>query len=137
MQFRGLKEINLGEVDFSEMTDGAGVSGTFDFPAKLPSGFLPMAAKTQTIEAFIGQTTVGTELGVAADPNAFLSTKDVVAKDKINATPGGDIDVALDADTVVRLTVTGNASFAALTAGKVDCSLWCIDMNSPETVETD
>jgi len=136
MQLRTVLKIDLGEVDFSEMTDGEGTSGTYDFADKLPAGFLPIAAKTQTMEAFVGQTAAGAELGTSGDPNAFISTKNVLALGKINATPGGDIDVALDADTVVRLTVTGNADFSALTAGKLACSLYCIDMNEPVTVVT-
>ncbi len=143
MQFRGLIEIKLGEIDVMEV-DGLGArtwtdvaaSGYYDFEGLLPAGFLPVAGKIQTMEAFVGQTTVGLELGITADPNAFVSTKNGVAKGTINAILGGDMDVAIDADTVVRLTATGNADFTSLTAGKVACSLWCIDMNEPETVVT-
>lgn len=136
MQFRNVLEIDLGEVDYSEMTDGEGTSGTYTFTDVLPAGFLPIAAKVQTMEAFVGDTSAGAELGTVGDPNAFLSTKNVFAVDTINALPGGDMDVAIDAESDVVLKITGASDFSDFTAGKVACSLYCIDLNEPETVDT-
>jgi len=136
MNFRNLKKLYLGKVSITDMTDGGGVAGTYDFTTKLPAGFLPLAGKIKTIIAFAGGVSATAELGVSADPDAFVGGKDITVLDKINATPGAAPAVGIDAEATVRLTITEPTDFSLFTAGKVECALWCVDVNEQVVVAT-
>lgn len=128
MNLRELFEIDLGEIAVGEMID-VGATGTFDFTDKLPAGILPIAGKIQNLEAFAGQATVLGELGTAGDPDAYIASGTVMTLAAINAVKGAAPTVGLGADQTVRLTITATTDFTLVTAGKVRCSLFCVDLN--------
>lgn len=136
MKIQNLVRLHLGRIDVSDMTDEEDATGTYEFEGALPKGFLPIAGAIVCTKAFAGQSAVAAELGTSTDADAYVDSGSVLTKGLINGLTGADMDADLNDDTDVVLTITGNASFAALTAGEVDVVLHCIDLNEETIIET-
>lgn len=137
MKIQNVVKLALGRVKKKDMIDGGAAVGTFTFAGALPAGMLPMQGAVVCTSAFSGQATVTAQLGTAADPDAYLSPGSVLTKGLINGLGGTDMDLELNQDTDVRLTITVDTDFTALNDdAEVECVLHCIDLNPEEIVET-
>ncbi len=137
MKIQNVVKLLLGRVKKSQMTDGGSAAGTFTFVGALPKGLLPIQGAIVCNSAFTGQTTVNAELGTAGDADAYVDSGSVLTKDLINGLQGANMDLELNQDTDVVLTITANSDFTALNDdAEVEVALYCLDLNSEGVVET-
>ena len=95
----------------------------------MPVGAIPLGWKAVTSEAFIGDTSAVVQVGIAGDIDRF--TADVTGSCFTAITVGSNA-LAVDASKGIaavatpRVTVTTNADFTSVTAGKMVVTIYYI-----------
>ena len=106
-------------VDRDNFTDNGDATGYIDLPTDLPKGAHLYVHEHKVLTGYIGDTTAVYQLGVDGDLDRFsiVTTGSVFADGDIRVCqPAGN--GYCDADTTMRLTVTGGSDFGAITAGR-------------------
>lgn len=116
------------QFDHADFTDGGGAAGTIQFTGELPKGALVLAAKVTVEEGFAGDTSAALTIGDGSDADRYnTGTIDVfsTAADGVEAgVPSGNL--LLTAANRPTLTVTANADWGSVTAGKVTVTIYYI-----------
>lgn len=104
-------------------TDNTNTTGYKDFATALPEGAQVLGWQVDVRTGFTGDTTAVVQVGVAGNLDRFsaLTTVSVLAANVLGAqAPAATDNTYLDADTTVRVTVTGGADFTSIVAGEMD-----------------
>jgi predicted RecA/RadA family phage recombinase len=118
------------ELDHAAFT-GAGAVGTIDFTSgQLPARALVLGTSVNVTEAFAGDTTGIIQVGINGDLDRFSLPTDqsVYAIVRVAMNAATDAMDGFSAAQTVRVTVTGTAAWANVTAGKCFVSIYYIPL---------
>ena len=119
------------ELDHAAFTDNAGTAtGFIDFTSgTLPVGAIPLGWKAVTSEGFAGDVSATVQVGVTGDVDRFTAD---VSGSCFTAITVGSAALAVDAAKGIaavatpRVTVTTNADFTSVSAGKMVVTVYYI-----------
>jgi hypothetical protein len=120
----GLRKVSQ-IVNFDDLTDGGGADGTLNLNKQIPAGSFVIGSKVTVKDGFAGDTTAVLQVGTAGDANEYSgnTTHNILAavRNSVRAAfIGSDAGVVAEsADIDVKITITGNADFGAITAGRM------------------
>jgi hypothetical protein len=122
-------------VNFGDITDDGGADGTLNLNKQIPAGSFVIGSKVTVKDGFVGDTTAVLSVGTSGDANEYSgnTTHNILAAGRNSvrsAFIGSDSGfVAESADIDVLITVTGNADFTAITAGKMLVEVFYLSTN--------
>lgn len=112
--------------DHADFTDGGGAAGTIQFAGTVPAGAVLLGSKVLVTEGFAGDTSAVLTIGDGSDVDRYnTGTPDVfttAAAGVESGVPSGN--KLLTADNQPTLTVTANADWGSVTAGKLTVSIY-------------
>lgn len=113
------------------MTDNTDATGFKDLTATLPAGALVLGWRAKANLGWIGNTSATLLVGVSGDLNRFsaVATGSVFATDAVcGSQPASDATAFCNAETAVRVTVTGATDFTNISAGSLTLRIAYIAM---------
>lgn len=127
----GVQVIKQAGIAVGAFVDDGGASGHYDLTVTLPAGAVPLAWKAVVNTGFTGNVSAVLQAGVSGDVDRFSAVVDqsVFAAGTVGASALGQTDSldGIGAAQTVRLTVTANTDFTAVTAGNLDFYLYYME----------
>ena len=129
-------------VKFGDFTDGGSLSGYVDLAKQIPAGSRVLFSKVTVTAGFAGDTSAVMDIGSTSDTDLFSYTTHNVLAAAANLMEHADVSgagttlgpVLITSDTTVRVTVTGNANFTSISAGKAYVEVVYMSTN-PEIID--
>ncbi len=119
----GLRKVSQ-IVEYGDLTDGGGTTGTLDLNKQVPAGSFVIGSKVTVKTAFDGANNV-LAIGTSGDDNEYSgNTTHDISSAASNLVKAASISsaagiIAEGSDISVKLTVTDDSSFGGITAGRM------------------
>lgn len=126
-----VKMLESDELDHGDFTDGGGAAGSIDVGFDIPANSIVVGVEYDVTEAFDGDTSGIMALGDGSDADRFNGADDpsCYAIACVGSAGGGDGKLYTGASDVgtPTLTITGDADWGNVTAGKVIVRVYYIE----------